>query len=181
MYPEEQDLNPEKMMGLILAEHAAFNETLENLGIDWEQPGVLDDWSVKDLLAHITAWEERLLEWTAASLRGETPERPAPGMTWDDLDRLNAQTYQANKDRPLADVRADYQACFERVCAALEKLDPADLFDPARFPWRAGEPLWHMVAANTWWHYREHREALQAWLKSHSAPPPGGEAGDASP
>jgi hypothetical protein len=25
--------------------------------------------------------------------------------------------------------------------------------------------MWHMVAANTWWHYKEHGEAIRGWLK----------------
>ena len=27
-----------------------------------------------------------------------------------------------------------------------------DLIDPQRFAWRKGDPMWHMVAANTWEH-----------------------------
>jgi hypothetical protein len=34
-----------------------------------------------------------MVQWVGETLRGEVPETPAPGMTWDDLDRLNEQTY----------------------------------------------------------------------------------------
>jgi hypothetical protein len=44
-------------------------------------------------------------------------------------------------------------------------LSEAELTDPQHFAWREGDPLWHMVAANTWWHYKEHRETISAWLK----------------
>ena len=40
----------------------------------------------------------------------------------------------------------------------------AVLFDAEHFAWREGRPLWFMVAANTYWHYAEHREHLEQWL-----------------
>jgi hypothetical protein len=42
---------------------------------------------------------------------------------------------------------------------------PEDDFDPHRFPCRNGEPLWKTVAANTWWHYEEHRQSIRTWLE----------------
>jgi hypothetical protein len=43
------------------------------------QPGVVGDWSVKDVLAHLADWEQMCLGWCAACDRGEKPETPAPG------------------------------------------------------------------------------------------------------
>lgn len=40
-------------------------------------------WSVKDILAHVAGWQERLLKWHEAELRGERPAVPAPRLTWD--------------------------------------------------------------------------------------------------
>lgn len=121
-----------------------------------------DGWTVKDVLAHLTVWEQRMIQWTEESLSGEIPQRPAPGMTWNDLDRLNELTYRTNKDRPLADVLRDFKASFQQTLETVERLSQEDLFNPKRFAYRQGDPLWHMVAANTWWHYREHADALRA-------------------
>jgi len=126
------------------------------------------DWSVKDTLAHLTAWEQLMLGWMRASERGETPDRPAPGESWDDLDGLNDKLHQAHKDSPLNEVLAGFHASYQQVLEMLNGLSEGDLFDPQRYAWRRGDPLWHMVAANTWWHYKEHRETIAAWLDAAS-------------
>lgn len=129
------------------------------------QPGVESNWSVKDILAHISVWERRMIQWVEESLRGETPERPAPGMTWDDLDRLNEQTYQLDRDKPLDEVSAEFRNSYQRSLKTVEALSEDDLNDPQRFEWRKSDPLWHMVAANTFWHYKDHAETIAAWLE----------------
>ncbi|MBD0328165.1 MAG: ClbS/DfsB family four-helix bundle protein, partial [Pyrinomonadaceae bacterium] len=40
------------------------------------QPGVVGDWSVKDVTAHLTTWERRPLEWLRAAQHGGTPRPP---------------------------------------------------------------------------------------------------------
>ena len=50
------------------------------------EPGIEGNRSVKDIVAHMTAWEQRMIQWLDESAAGLAPQRPAPGMTWDDLD-----------------------------------------------------------------------------------------------
>jgi len=154
-----------QIIELITAEHEALQALLKPLTeSQMIQPGAEEKLSVKDILAHITDWEQRMVQWIEESLQGKTPERPAPGMTWDDLDRLNEQTYLANKDRPLNEVQLDFVASYQRSLQAVVALSEAELFDPHHFVWREGDALWHMVEANTWGHYREHRESISRWL-----------------
>jgi hypothetical protein len=155
-----------KILTLIQTERHVLESVLVKL--DEEQmtrPGFENNWSVKDIMAHITDWERRMVSWIEESLRGEVPQRPAPGMAWDDLDRLNEQTYELNKGRALSDVLADFHRSHEQVWQAVESMTEEDLVDPQRFAWREGDPMWHMVAANTWEHYREHKEPIENWLK----------------
>ena len=158
-----------QILELIKTEHEALQAVLESLAeSQMIQPGAEEKLSVKDLLAHITDWEQRMVQWIEESLQGQIPEQPAPGMTWDDLDRLNEQTYLANKDRPLAEIRSDFKASYQQALATVQALSQADLFDPHRFTWREGNALWHMVEVNTWVHYREHRESISRWLARQS-------------
>jgi hypothetical protein len=87
-------------------------------------------------------------------------------MDWDDLDGLNRQTYLSNKDRPLSEVLSDFHASYQSSLAAVQALTEEDLLDPQRFAWRQGDPMWRMVAANTWWHYGEHSQQIRDWLKT---------------
>jgi hypothetical protein len=162
----DEQMTKTKILEMIQSEQEALKRTLARLSAEqMTQPGVESNWSVKDILVHITDWERRMVQWIEASVRGEVPERPAPGMTWDDLDRLNEQTYMLNRDKPLGEVQAEFDRSYQRSLRAVEALSEADLIDPYRFEWREGDPLWHMVAANTWWHYKEHRETISDWLK----------------
>jgi len=77
-------------------------------------------WSGKDILAHVTTWERRLLGWLAAAARGAGTQIPEPGATWDDMDRLNAVSYAANRDRALEDITADSRRSFAQVLAQIE-------------------------------------------------------------
>ncbi len=156
-----------EIMGLIRSERGSLERVLAELSEgQMTQPGVENSWSVKDILTHIIAWEKLMVGWIDESLRGEVPQRPAPGMTWDDLDRLNEQIYLSNRDRDLADVLGDFHRSYERALATVEALTEEDLVDPQRFAWREGSPLWHMVAGNMWEHYQEHREPIEKWLKA---------------
>lgn len=129
-------------------------------------PGIEGNRNIKDLIAHMTDWEQRMVRWVNESFSGIVPQRPAPGMTWDDLDKLNEQAYLANKDKTPAEVLAASSASYAQALEVIKGMTEQDLFDGSRFAWREGDPLWHMVAANTWWHYKEHREQMEAWIKS---------------
>jgi len=161
---EQPPASAQALLDLVRGEWQELQATLNSLHPDqWTRPDLDAGRSAKDLLAHVTAWERRMLEWLDASYRGLTPQRPAPGMTWDDLDRLNQLTFDENRDKSLEQVRQEAQAVHADVVAAIGRMDDADLFDGDRFAWRQGDPMWHMVAANTWWHYGEHREQVRAW------------------
>jgi hypothetical protein len=162
----EEGMSKEKMIQEIQTERMRLEKTLEDIP---EQqmitPGVEEDWAVKDLLAHITVWEQRMVAWLEQTIRDEVPEMLPPGLTWDDLDQWNEQTFQENRHLLLDQVLADFESSYSEALTAVEEISEEDLIDPDRFAWREGRPLWKMVAANTSWHYKEHEEAIAAWLK----------------
>lgn len=45
-------------------------------------PDVNGGWAIKDILAHLSAWELLFLGWYQAGMNGETVVTPAPGFTW---------------------------------------------------------------------------------------------------
>lgn len=118
--------------------------------------------SVKDVIAHVTAWEQRLLGWLATAATGETPQLPAPGYTWAELDEVNALSYERLKDQPLDATLASYSASLALIFAALAHLSEEDL--NRQYFETESESLWQFFAANTYWHYREHAEEIAAWL-----------------
>lgn len=164
-----EQMSKTRILELIQSGRKALQETLEGMSAaQMTEPGVESDWSVKDILVHIAVWEGMMVGWVEESLRGEIPDRPPPGKTWDDLDGLNAQIYVDNKDKALDEVRWDFQASHQRALRMVQAMPEEDLLDPRRFEWLQGDPMWHLVAANTWWHYKEHHEAISDWLAEKS-------------
>ena len=162
----EEQMSKEKLIGEIQIERLHLERTLEKISRQqMVTPGVMDDWTVKDLLAHIAVWELRMVRWLEQTVRDEVPEMLPPGMTWDDLDQWNEQTYQKHRHRDLDEVLADFELSYPQALSAVQDISEEDLIDPNRYAWRDGRPLWVMVAANTSWHYKEHEETITTWLK----------------
>jgi hypothetical protein len=126
-------------------------------------------WSVKDHIAHIVIWEKRLVEWLNFVERGEVPQQLPPGMTWDDLDRWNEQTFEENRERELNEVLADFNHIADEVLQVVGAIPDDLLMRADSLAWRSGSPLWEMVAANTYWHYPEHREAIKHWKEARKS------------
>jgi hypothetical protein len=161
----EENMTKEKLIQEIHDERMRLEKTLEEVSeLQMVMPGVMDDWTVKDFLAHITVWEQRMIAWLEQTLRNEVPEMLPPGLTWDDLDQWNEETYQKHRHQDLGEVLADFELSYKQSLEVVDNISEDDLIDPERFPWREGRPLWVMVAANTSWHYKEHEETISAWL-----------------
>ncbi|HEX2279797.1 MAG TPA: hypothetical protein VHN13_22140 [Candidatus Tectomicrobia bacterium] len=66
------------------------------------EPGVTGHWSVKDTLAHVTAWEEEALKYLPLILEGGRPPRY---ITYGGIDdAFNAQMTEQKRDLSLSDV-----------------------------------------------------------------------------
>jgi len=112
---------------------AALEKVIAKVHPDtWEQPGVVGEWSGKDVLAHVAHWQELHLGWWAAVQRREQPEVPAPGISWSraDVDRLNRQIFLAHRDQSLDEVLGYLRETYERFMAVVEATPEADLFQP---------------------------------------------------
>ena len=100
------------------------------------QPGVVEQWSAKDVLAHVAHWQELHLGWWAAVQRGETPEVPAPGISWSGggVDKLNHQIYLAHREQSLDEILQYLRETFEQFLAVVEATPEEDLFTPGLVP-----------------------------------------------
>jgi hypothetical protein len=157
-----------ELLKLVRSARQRFEATLAKVPKErMDEPGVEAQWSVKDILAHIAAWERRMVQWAGETVRGIVPARAS--ITEEDLDRINEQIYLENRDRPPAEILTEFQESYTQVLGTVEETSEEDLIDAQRFEWRAGEPLWLMVAANTFWHYEEHGRAIHAWLEGAEA------------
>lgn len=119
-----------------------------------------EGWTVKDYLAHLTAWQRRLVRWFEEGSAGRFRERPEPNFTFEQLDELNDHDWHAARATPLAVVEHEFAATADAVEALIGRLTDDDLNDPARAPWLGFEAR-HAIAGNTYGHYAEHLDVIE--------------------
>ncbi len=127
------------------------------------QPGVVGEWSVKDILAHITAWQTRLITTLFKAEKGFTPETTETGPT---VDQLNEQLYREMKDRAFDQVWDDLDSSYYQLLIRLEGWKEKDLFDPRKFQWMKGQPFADYIAGDSYEHYAEHAAQIREWRKA---------------
>ena len=163
-------MNKADVLARVETARAAFDRLLVEVGeTRMEQPGVIDDWSVKDVLAHIMAYDR----WTAAQLdaaregREATPleaygcDPPPPGADSTDLDARNVALRDHYREMPLADVIAGAEHAFTRFIAAIQALDEQQLADPAFLGWSETLTTAQAIGIQSWEHYEAHEPALR--------------------
>ena len=134
-------------------------------------PQLAANWSIKDVIAHLWAWQQRSIARLEAALHNREPEYPQWPAQFDpevegEPDQLNAWLYQTNRSKPWASIYADWQAGLRRFLALGEEIPEKDLREPGRYAWMEGVPLLSTLRAS-YEHYAEHREWLTAWLQQH--------------
>lgn len=114
----------------------------------------VDAWTRKDVVAHLEAWERRVVDLFETLRRGETPtEGP-------ETDELNARYQAESRDRPLEDVLAGEAAAWGRVLDVVDQATDDELFDPEHFAWTEGDPFVDWISGNAHEHIDEHLEQL---------------------
>lgn len=127
-------------------------------------PGPQEDWSIKDLIAHITWWESFILDRVTNLVNGVKSE-PA-----EHQDVLNALAYKQHKDRPLVEVLAAFDANFSKLEAFVLSVNGEQLNTPAYYRTYDGVALLPVLRAGTFGHYPSHMTDLRAYiegLKTH--------------
>jgi uncharacterized protein (TIGR03083 family) len=130
------------------------------------RPGPQEDWSVKDLVAHVTGWESFVLERMTDLTNGEKSE-PA-----EHQDVLNARAYEQHKDSPLADVLAAFDANWPKLEALVSSLNDEQINTPAYCRTYDGIALLPILRAGTFGHYPGHMVDLRTYaerIKSNTA------------
>ena len=127
------------------------------------EPGVEGDWSLKDIIAHITYFETWAADNVMAFRRGEPqPTAEYKGL---DVDEENARIYERNQVKSVAEVLSESQASFERSIEAVRGLRDEDLYDP-EFTRKSGADwtVIELLEGDAYEHYQDHTTSVRAWL-----------------
>ncbi len=160
----EEPASKDELIRTLKTERQRWEELLNEVGPNrTETSGVTGDWSVKDIIAHVNAWEERLVAWLEAIALGTSPELP-PWPANLDEDATNAWIWKVNRGRRLDEVLAESRRTSERVEELLAAVTEQDLKEPGRLWWLSGASLLASIPGHSYAHRREHADAIRHWL-----------------
>jgi hypothetical protein len=155
-------MNKQELIAALKKSRQEFIKSIENIPEeDIQKPGVVGEWSIKDLLAHLNLWEAELIKllW---QVQQETKPTTAHFEN-KNVDTLNQVWYQENQERPLEMIMSDFRGIRSQTIRRVEAFHEMDLTNPKRYPWLKNQPLWKWIADDSFDHEAEHLEQIKKW------------------
>lgn len=151
---------------LHLGQHISFVQNLSEEQMI--QPGVCEAWSAKDILAHLYAWEQMVLGWYRAGVRGEKVRTPAPDLKWSETPILNQRIYVTYRDTPLSEIQASLAASYNEMLATIKAIPEEELVTPRFYEWTKNSTLLSYFVSSTSSHYHWAYDHIRKWIKAQS-------------
>ena len=146
-------MNREQLVDRIEQRWAAFNQACAGLNAaSLQEPGVVERWSVKDLMLHVATWEEEALRALPIIMDGRRPPR------YGGVDGFNARQSEAYAGHTLEQARESMQSSHRRLLSFLDTVPESWFRTETRFR--------HRLRLDTWGHYAEHTKAILTWRES---------------
>ena len=139
--------------------------TLSEAQITAPQPS---DMSIKDVMAHLMAWQQISIARLEAALN----DRESVPMPWPDElgpepegepDEINAWFHEKYQGQSWNNVYQAWRTGFLRFLELAQAVPEADLLAPGQYHWLEDYPLM-AVLEGSYEHHREHMDTLQARL-----------------
>ena len=151
-----------KILDALRTARCALEEALASVPEDrTDEPGVVVDWSVRDVVGHVTTWEQEAVR----ALHRFLDDRDAKAVvTWADVDGLNARESRRKRDLSLAQLREEFEESHAQLVALLCEFPESDL---------ALEEVETRIRVDTYDHYAEHTAHIHEWLGAPAPEPTG--------
>ena len=129
-----------------------------------DTPGVVGEWSVREIIAHLASHEEVLAEILSTFLSSE----PTPGLDMMNEDSLHFNTVQVEmrKDKNSAELLTEYKDWHEKAMSLLAQIPKEMHRSPDNtLPWQGVEcTLEELVIYTNYAHKREHGAQLGVFV-----------------
>lgn len=125
------------------------------------EPGVTGAWSVRDIIAHVTWWEEEALAHLPTILAGRKP--PRYSVTHGGINAFNAMMTERQKHLSLGEVLRRQDEVHRRLVDFVGRM-PADHNGGSETRFR------HRLRLDTYGHYPKHTRAIRIWRERRSEP-----------
>ncbi len=120
------------------------------------EPGASGEWSLKDIIAHVAAWEGEALKYLPLILEGK--RLPRYSVMYGGIDAFNAQAAEKARQLSLEEVIRKAAETHARLVAYLETAPEEKFTTETRFRRR--------IRLDTYSHYPHHTQAIREWRKA---------------
>lgn len=132
---------------------AAFRQSYAGLSdAELSEPRAVGEWSVKDIVAHVTTWEAEALQYLPLIAEGGRPPRYS---RYGGIDAFNAQTTERKRGLSIQEVLRDLDDTHRRLVDLVQRAPTALLEGSTRFRRR--------LRLDTYGHYPQHARAIRRW------------------
>jgi uncharacterized damage-inducible protein DinB len=125
--------------------------------------GVCGEWSIRDIVAHVTAWDRETTDMFAAMLQGE--RHYFLDLDIEGLEQFNQDHHEATRSVSVPDALAELAASREAMLDLVRGVDNAKLFAPAPGDEHADMSIAACLGAQIQ-HDEEHAEMIEAWRET---------------
>ncbi len=132
--------------------------------------GLAGSWSIKDLIAHLTAWQQISIARLEAAVLDRVPTFPGwlagsdPFFAEDHADEFNARIYDLTHDQPWPAVHRAWEDSYRRFLDLAEAIPEGPMLDAGRYAWLKGCAL-SAVLEGSCEHHQEHLDDVSRRLK----------------
>ncbi len=117
-----------------------------------DEPGVVVEWSVKDLIGHVTTWEQEAIRALSRYLADRDLEAV---VTWADIDGFNARESDRKRALSLSHLRGEFEESHSQLTALLSDFPEEEL---------SSKGVEARIRIDTYDHYAEHTAHIRNWL-----------------
>ena len=147
-------------------ERVALEEFLDTLTPEqMDQPKMIGEWAVKDVLAHLFEWESMVMQWYEIGKKGKTPAVPSAEYNWGQLPALNHAIFVKYRDKSLAEIQKNFKASYKKILKTIEAISEKELFTRKIYPWTNNNLLSAYFISATSSHYRWARTTIRKAVK----------------
>ena len=109
--------------------------------------------NIKDVLAHLHQWHLMMLVWYKIGMKGEKPDMPAKGYTWQTLPDLNKKIWEECRNIKLEEVKRLLDRSYLEAQKLIKKHSNEEIFEKKRYKWTGSTSLGAYLISNTSSHY----------------------------
>ncbi len=144
-------------------------ESVSGLEEDERRAKVSDQWTLKDVVAHVAAWDDELRRAVDDVLRNELPR-----FVESNEDELNAEFVARRRDLPFPEVLDELRRAHEALLARVAQVDDRDWRRETGLRWPDGPPLTVSSLFDYDYrgqsHYAGHAEEIEQWRLLRARP-----------